>query len=94
MVRTGLADLAAGRTSKESLVVLIGAPRLRRLGFVVPEASITDPDLQLYALLAAEYSDAAHSRFNALVRLLVGFERAAEHAGIRPGGVSWGKLSR
>jgi hypothetical protein len=35
---------------------------------------------RLYALLAAEDSDSAHSRYNALVRRLVSFERAAECA--------------
>ena len=35
---------------------------------------------RLYALLAAEDSDLAHSRYNALVRRLVSFERAAECA--------------
>lgn len=78
MVRKGLADLAAGRTSEESLLVLIGAPRLRRLGFVVPDAPTRDPELQLYARIAAESSDAAHSRYNALIRLLASFERALE----------------
>lgn len=76
MMRRGLADLAAGRTSDESLLVLIGAPRLRRLGFVVPEADSPDPEIRLYARLAAVNPDAAHSRYNALVRLLVSFERA------------------
>ena len=78
MMRRGLADLAAGRTSEESLLVLIGAPRLRRLGVVVPEADLPDPEIQLYARLAAADPDVAHSRYNALVRLLVSFERALQ----------------
>ena len=36
LIRQGLRDLAAGTESIESLLVLVGAPRLRRLGFDVP----------------------------------------------------------
>lgn len=81
IVRLGLADLAAGRTSEESLLVLIGAPRLRRLGFVIPDTGTPDPDLELYSRLSAKAPDAAHSRYNALIRLLVSFERAVESGG-------------
>jgi len=62
-----------------ALLVAIGAPRLRRLGVVVPEI-VEDPEHRLYALLVRTEGDAAHSRFNALVRRLVSFERAAESA--------------
>jgi len=37
-------------------------------------------ELRLYVLLQAEEGDGAHSRYNALVRRLVSFERAAECA--------------
>jgi hypothetical protein len=77
MIRAGFADLENGIESTESLLVLIGAPRLRRLGFDVPD---TDdfPEDRLYARLASQDEDSAHSRYNALIRLLVSFERAAE----------------
>ena len=79
LVRDGLDDLAAGRSSSvEALLVLIGAPRLRSIGLEVPAADVDDPDLALYHLLAREDSDSAHSRYNALIRQLVSFERAAE----------------
>ncbi len=67
--------MTAGIESAEALLVSIGAPRLRRLGVVVPE---TQPDAEhrLYAVLAAPDSDGAHSRYNALIRQLVSFERA------------------
>jgi hypothetical protein len=39
-----------------------------------------DPEQRLYALLARTEGDGAHSRFNALIRRLVSFERAAESA--------------
>jgi hypothetical protein len=79
LVERGLADLAAGRDSVESLLVAIGGPRLRSLGFDVPRTP-GRPDERLYLRLVAEDPEAAHSRYNALVRRLVRFERAAECA--------------
>lgn len=79
LVAHGIDDLARGRESVEALLVSIGAQRLRRLGYEVP-APITSPEHRLYELLAAEDPDSAHSRYNALIRRLVSFERAAECA--------------
>jgi hypothetical protein len=76
LVRAGLADLARGRESVAALLVSIGAPRLRQLGVPVP-SPFPSPEHRLYALLRAEDPDSAHSRYNALVRRLVRFERAA-----------------
>lgn len=81
LVRRGIRDLEAGLESAESLLVSIGAPRLRRLGLVVPEA-LPSPEHRLYELLRGEHGDGAHSRYNALVRRLVSFERAAGAAGL------------
>jgi hypothetical protein len=67
--------LAAGRASAEALLVSIGAPRLTALGVAVAQP-LTDAEHRLYALLAASDPDAAHARYNALVRRLVSFERA------------------
>ena len=80
LIEAGLADLRAGRETAAALLVSIGAPRLRRLGTAVPEP-FTFPEHRLYALLAREAGDAAHSRYNALIRRLVSFERASECAG-------------
>jgi hypothetical protein len=77
LVREGLDDLQNGRETAPALLVSIGAPRLRRLGIPVPE-TVQDPEHRLYALLARTEGDAAHSRFNALIRILVSFERTAE----------------
>jgi hypothetical protein len=77
LIRRGLADLERGVQSIPALLVLIGAPRLRRIGFDVPDTDFF-PEDQLYAKLADEDSDSAHSRYNALIRTLVSFERAAE----------------
>jgi hypothetical protein len=80
VVCQGLDDLAAGRESEAALLVLVGAPRLRRLGLAVPEVSGSSPEHRLYQRLAADDPDSAHSRYNALVRVLISFERAAECA--------------
>jgi hypothetical protein len=79
LVRRGLEDLAAGVESVESLLVSIGSPRLARLGLPV-QNPFPSPEHRLYELLAAEDSDSAHSRYNALIRRLVSYERAAECA--------------
>ncbi|MBX3470795.1 MAG: hypothetical protein KF878_28340 [Planctomycetes bacterium] len=79
LVRDGLADLARGEETVAALLVSIGAPRLRRLGFDV-SSPIADPERRLYLLLAREDQDSAHGRYNALVRRLVSFEQAAERA--------------
>ena len=79
LVREGLDDLAQGVESIPALLVSIGAPRLKRLGFEVP-APISTPEHRLYALLHGADPATAHSRYNALVRRLVSFERAAECA--------------
>ncbi len=72
----GIRDLERGIESPESLLVSIGAPRLRRLGLPVPQP-LPLPEQRLYELLRSEHGDATHSRYNALVRRLVSFERAA-----------------
>ena len=78
LVRQGVADLASGLETVPALLVAIGALRLRRLGVSVPAGLPEVPEHRLYALLSATDGDAAHSRYNALVRKLVSFERAAE----------------
>lgn len=75
LVARGIADLHDRRETEEALLVSIGAPRLRMLGVAVP-AAIPEPERRLYALLSRQGSDAAHSRYNALVRRLVSYERA------------------
>lgn len=80
VIAAGLSDLREGRQSADGLLVLIGAPRLRQLGFDVPSLGVPHPEHRLYETLAATGSDSAHSRYNALIRLLVSFERAAECA--------------
>jgi hypothetical protein len=75
LVQAGLRDLANGRETIAALLVSIGAPRLRDLG-IVAVTVLPNPEQRLYERLAREDSDAAHGRYNALVRRLVSFERA------------------
>jgi len=83
LVADGLSDLDRRVVSRASLLVSIGAPRLRRLGLTVSDPFPT-PELGLYELLRSEHGDdAAHGRYNALLRRLVSFERAAAIRGSR-----------
>jgi hypothetical protein len=77
LIEKGLADLDRGEESAEALLVSIGAPRLRRLGLTV-RRPFPSPEHRLYALLSESDADSAHSRYNALIRRLVSYERAAE----------------
>lgn len=77
LIRDGLRDLANGVESIPAMLVLVGGPRLRDLGFDVPDVPFL-PEHRLYELLAANDPDDAHSRYNALIRRLVSFERASE----------------
>jgi hypothetical protein len=77
LVLTGLRDIEQGHQSIAALLVLVGAPRLRSLGVAVPAGDQPmSPEHRLYARLQAEDPRTAHSRYNALVRRLVSFERA------------------
>lgn len=80
LIEQGLRDLAAARETEASLLVLIGAPRLRGLGFHVPPDAGGSPEHRLYSRLAEHDPASAHGRYNALIRRLVSFERAAECA--------------
>lgn len=78
LLRQGLDDLERDVESIPSLLVSIGAPRLRRAGIPVPERTFKDPEHRLYLRLAAEDPDSAHSRYNAWLGRLVSFENAVE----------------
>lgn len=80
LIAKGLQDLKSERSSVESLLVLIGAPRLRRLGVLIPSSKKLpeSPEHTLYRFLQREDSRDAHSRYNALIRRLVSYERALE----------------
>ncbi|MGH9907790.1 MAG: hypothetical protein ACRD8U_19655 [Pyrinomonadaceae bacterium] len=78
LIEAGLRDLLAGRETIAALLVAIGAPRLRRTGLALPGDLPQHPEDRLYDLLAKVDEDSAHSRYNALIRRLVSYERTAE----------------
>ena len=79
LVSEGLSDLAHERVSDASLLVLIAAPRLRRLGIEVPPRRGSEPcEHQLYDRLEKRLGLAAHSYYNSLIRRIVSYARALE----------------
>ncbi|HKU77507.1 MAG TPA: hypothetical protein VJR02_26565 [Pyrinomonadaceae bacterium] len=76
LIVTGIEDLQRNRETIPALLVAIGAPKLRSLGLEVPENLPSNPEHRLYDLLAVSGPDSAHSKYNALIRKLVSFERA------------------
>ena len=78
LIEAGIIDLREGRETVAALLVAIGAPRLRTLGLEISDNLPDNPEHRLYDLLARDDSDSAHSRYNAFVRRLVSYERAAE----------------
>src|SRR5262245_16346358 len=79
LVRAGLAGLAEGRESDRALLVLIAAPRLRRLGFQIPDRAASEPyEHQLYARLNQRLDAGAHSYYNSLLRRIVSYARGLE----------------
>ena len=77
---SGLEALHRGEMTVEALLVLVGAPRLRAAGLDVPSTSPADtsPEIALYVAIERRHPTDAHSRYSALIRRLVSFERALE----------------
>ena len=79
LVERGLADLAHNRITDFSLLVMIAAPRLRRLGLDIPNRDFPRPyEHHLYARLEERVGTDAHSQYNSLIRRMVSFARALE----------------
>ena len=79
IIDTGLADLAAGKATRESLLVSLAAPRLRREGVPVG-ATLDNPDERLYELLARADPELAHARYGAYLRRVASFADACRFA--------------
>ena len=82
IVSRGLTDLADGRDTADAAAVAMASTRLRDAGVAVPDLpDRSEPAAHhLYALLAREHGDGAHSRYNAIVSRIVSFARAADRA--------------
>jgi hypothetical protein len=77
LVTQGLADLADNEMTELALLVLIAAPRLRRLGIDVPDQPWPRPrEHLLYERLEERLGTAAHSFYNSLIRRSVSYARA------------------
>ena len=76
LIEMGVEDLRQQRQTIAALLVAIGAPKLRSLGLEIPENLPSGPEHRLYDLLSDSEPDSAHSKYNALIRRLVSFERA------------------
>ena len=80
LVARGIRALRSGETTVEALLVSVGATRLRAAGLDIPPAPPLphSPEISLYLAIGADHPRDAHSRYNALIRRLVSFERALE----------------
>ena len=79
LIEQGLADLARNKVTDCALLVLIAAPRLRRLGIRVSDRPTRRPcEHRLYARLERRLGSGAHSYYNSLIRRSVSFARALE----------------
>lgn len=83
LVEQGLADLAQNRMTEYSLLLLIAAPRLRRLGLEIPPRPFPRPyEHTLYGCLEERLGAGAHSYYNSLIRRIVSYARALEQGGV------------
>ena len=84
LVSAGIEALRRGDRTVEALLVMVGARRMGAAGLDIPPGLPLEryPEHALYAAVAVEHPDDAHSRYNALVRRLVSFERALEAVSI------------
>jgi hypothetical protein len=80
IIDAGLAGLAGGEESVESLLVSLAAPRLRREGVPLPRDLHADADRRLYRLLEQEGGDLAHARYLAYLRQASSFADACPGA--------------
>lgn len=84
IVDTGLAHLAVGTISPESLVVSLAAPRLRREGVPVSRDTVfAEPEDRLYDALSATTGDLAHARYAAYLEQIASFADACRFARLR-----------
>jgi hypothetical protein len=80
VVDQGLADLASGRESDDSLLVSLAAPRLRREGVPLPAGLLADPETRLYRSLSRAAGSLAHARYLAHLEQMTSFADACRGA--------------
>lgn len=81
IVLPGITDLEAGRESINAIAVQCAATRLRGIGLNAPGVEDDVPAAhRLYARLSDDFGNAAHSRYNAILRRVASFAGAAERA--------------
>jgi hypothetical protein len=79
LVRQGLLDLSQRRVTDCSLLLLVAAPRLKRLGIQVPDQPFPGPcEHRLYGRLERRLGAAAHSYYNSLLRRIDSYACALE----------------
>jgi|ERR1043166_3615953 hypothetical protein len=79
LVDQGLADLGKGQVTDCALLVLIAAPRLRRLGIRIKKRPCSQPyEHELYSRLEERLGSAAHSYYNSLLRRITSYAHALE----------------
>ena len=78
LVAQGLEDLGKGVVSEAALLVSVAAPRLRRLGFHVPELASPPPipEHALFEAIESRLERGAHTAYNALLAQVVSFAGA------------------
>ena len=80
IIDAGLAALAAGEETIESLAVSLAAPRLKREGVPLPAHVIADADQRLFRRLEQTSGDLAHARYLAYLRQVASFADACSAA--------------
>ncbi len=80
LIASGIEALQRGEPSVEALLVMVGESRMRAAGLELPECPPLphSPEIALYNAIGARHPTDTHSRYNALIRRLVSFERALE----------------
>ena len=78
LVKKGMEDLDHGCTTAESLLLMIVAPALERLGIRLPPMPVLTGDAEtiLYRQLQDEGRGEAYSAYSSLLRTIVNFTRS------------------
>lgn len=86
LIREGLEDFRAGRSTIAACLIAIARPRLTAAGLIPAQGACLpkEPELELYRILRKQGGD-AYSRYNALLRELVSFESALDRRFPEPG---------